>query len=108
LFLNDFFNFSDIKKYIKKNSLDEEILERSIINIKYKGYIEKEKKNANKLIRLENIKIPKNFNYKKIISLSKEGLEKLIKYRPYSIANASRISGVSPSDISILLIYMKR
>ncbi|QIK16866.1 tRNA uridine-5-carboxymethylaminomethyl(34) synthesis enzyme MnmG [Blattabacterium sp. DPU] len=93
---------------IKKNSFTQEILEQVSIRIKYKGYINREKENAKKLLRLENIKIPNNFDYKSIKSLSSEAREKLDYYRPISLAQASRISGISPSDLSILLIYMGR
>ena len=82
--------------------------EQAEINIKYKGYIEKEKNNADKLTRLEDMIIPDNFNFDKIQSISIEAKQKLNKIRPRTIAQASRISGVSPSDISVLLIYMGR
>ncbi|WP_185867236.1 tRNA uridine-5-carboxymethylaminomethyl(34) synthesis enzyme MnmG [Blattabacterium cuenoti] len=93
---------------IKKNGFSQEILEQVSIRIKYKGYIDREKENAKKLLRLENIRIPNDFDYKSIKSLSSEGREKLDYYRPISLAQASRISGISPSDLSILLIYMGR
>ncbi|WP_185858048.1 tRNA uridine-5-carboxymethylaminomethyl(34) synthesis enzyme MnmG [Blattabacterium cuenoti] len=93
---------------IKKNNFSEEILEQVSIRIKYKGYIDREKENAKKLLKLENLKIPNNFDYKLIKSLSSEAREKLDYYRPISLAQASRISGISPSDLSILLIYMGR
>ncbi|MBT8206539.1 MAG: tRNA uridine-5-carboxymethylaminomethyl(34) synthesis enzyme MnmG, partial [Eudoraea sp.] len=75
---------------------------------KYAGYIEKEKNNADKLQRLENIRIPDNFDYSRIKSLSYEAREKLQSIQPVTISQASRISGVSPSDISVLLVYMGR
>ncbi|WP_185855592.1 tRNA uridine-5-carboxymethylaminomethyl(34) synthesis enzyme MnmG [Blattabacterium cuenoti] len=93
---------------IKKNDFDKEILEAVSIKIKYKGYIDREKRNAKKLLKLENIKIPNNFNYKNINSLSIEAREKLTYYKPTSLAQASRISGVSPSDLSILLLHINR
>ncbi|BBA17045.1 tRNA uridine-5-carboxymethylaminomethyl(34) synthesis enzyme MnmG [Blattabacterium cuenoti] len=93
---------------IKKNGFTHEILEQVFIRIKYKGYIDREKKNAKKLLKLENLKIPNNFDYKSIKSLSSEAKEKLNYYRPISLAQASRISGISPSDLSVLLIYMGR
>lgn len=86
----------------------EEEIEQAEINIKYKGYIEKEQENVNKLFRLENIKIPENFDYSKLNSISSEALQKLSKIKPSTIAQASRISGVSPSDVNVLLIYMGR
>ena len=76
--------------------------------MKYSGYIEKEKNNADKLTRLEDVKIPENFDYDRIKSMSFEAKEKLKKIRPVTISQASRISGVAPSDISILLIHMGR
>jgi len=88
--------------------LDKEIIEQAEIQVKYSGYIEKERNNAEKLIKLEDIKIPVNFDYEKIKSMSFEAKQKLSKIRPVTISQASRISGVSPSDISILLIYMGR
>ncbi|WP_185849319.1 tRNA uridine-5-carboxymethylaminomethyl(34) synthesis enzyme MnmG [Blattabacterium cuenoti] len=93
---------------IKKNDFTQEILEQVSIRIKYKGYINREKENAKKLLKLESLKIPNNFDYKSIKSLSSEAREKLDYYRPISLAQASRISGISPSDLSILLIYMGR
>ncbi|WP_185869703.1 tRNA uridine-5-carboxymethylaminomethyl(34) synthesis enzyme MnmG [Blattabacterium cuenoti] len=106
--IKDISNISFIKKKIEKNNFSQEILEQVSIRIKYKGYIDREKENAKKLIKLENLKIPNNFNYKNIKSLSLEAREKLDYYRPISLSQASRISGVSPSDLSILLIYMGR
>jgi tRNA uridine 5-carboxymethylaminomethyl modification enzyme len=85
-----------------------EILEASEILIKYSGYIDREKHIANKLNRLEHIKIPQNFNFREIQSLSIEARQKLENINPETIGQASRISGVSPSDISVLLIYLGR
>ena len=78
------------------------------IAIKYKGYIEREKKLADKIMRLENLEIPENFDFDKVQSLSIECRQKLKKYSPRTIAQASRISGVSPADISVLLVYFGR
>ncbi|KFC24220.1 tRNA uridine-5-carboxymethylaminomethyl(34) synthesis enzyme MnmG [Chryseobacterium sp. FH1] len=86
----------------------EEVREQAEINIKYKGYIEKEKENVAKLNRLETFKIPEDFDYSKIASLSTEAKQKMTKVRPSTIAQAGRISGVSPSDINVLLIYLGR
>ncbi|WP_185883013.1 tRNA uridine-5-carboxymethylaminomethyl(34) synthesis enzyme MnmG [Blattabacterium cuenoti] len=97
-----------IMNEIIKNNFNNEILEQVSIRVKYKGYLDKEKENAKKLLRLENIRIPNNFNYNKIHSLSIEAREKLEYYRPISLSQASRISGISPSDLSILLLYMGR
>ena len=85
-----------------------EVREQAEINIKYKGYIEKEKENVAKLNRLETFKIPEDFDYSKIASLSTEARQKMTKVRPVTIAQAGRISGVSPSDINVLLIYLGR
>ena len=85
-----------------------EVREQAEINIKYKGYIEKEKENVAKLNRLETFKIPEDFDYSKIASLSTEARQKMTKVRPVTIAQAVRISGVSPSDINVLLIYLGR
>ena len=90
-----------------KNYSDE-IREQAEINIKYKGYIEKEKENVAKLQRLENIKIPTDFDFSKVSSLSSEAKQKLNKIKPKTIAQASRISGVSPADINVLLIFLGR
>ena len=92
----------------KTKEFTEEVKEQAEINIKYKGYIEKEKENVAKLNRLETIRIPEDFNYTKISSLSSEAKQKLNKIQPKTIAQAARISGVSPSDINVLLIYLGR
>ena len=106
--LDDFMKFDKVKNYVSENDLDKEIIEQAEIQVKYSGYIEKERNNAEKLIRLEDIKIPENFDYNKIKSMSIEAKQKLSKIRPVTISQASRISGVSPADISVLLIYMGR
>lgn len=86
----------------------DEVREQAEINIKYKGYIEKEKENVAKLNRLENIKIPDDFDYSKLSSLSAEAKQKMSNVRPKTIAQAGRISGVSPADINVLLVYLGR
>ena len=106
--LDDFLKFDKVKDYVAGNDLDKEIIEQAEIQVKYSGYIEKERNNAEKLIRLEDIKIPENFDYHKIKSMSIEAKQKLTNIRPVTISQASRISGVSPADISVLLIYMGR
>ena len=106
--LNDMLKFEKVQNYIQENDLDKEIIEQAEIQVKYSGYIEKERNNAEKLIRLEDIKIPENFDYNKIKSMSIEAKQKLSAIRPVTISQASRISGVSPADISVLLIYMGR
>lgn len=90
------------------STYDEEVREQAEVNIKYRGYIEKEKENVAKLNRLENIKIPEDFDYTKISSLSAEAKQKMSNVRPKTIAQAGRISGVSPADINVLLVYLGR
>ena len=85
-----------------------EVLEAVEIAIKYKGYIDRERKLAEKIMRLENLSIPDDFDFDKVQSLSIECRQKLKKYSPRTIAQASRISGVSPADISVLLVYFGR
>ncbi|MCF8319933.1 MAG: tRNA uridine-5-carboxymethylaminomethyl(34) synthesis enzyme MnmG [Flavobacterium sp.] len=106
--LEDMMKLDKVKEYISVNEIDLEILEQAEIQVKYSGYIEKERNNANKLLRLEDLKIPEDFDYNNIKSMSIEAKQKLSKIRPVTISQASRISGVSPSDISVLLIYMGR
>ncbi len=86
----------------------EEIVESTEINIKYKGYIEREKLAADKLRRLNNIRLPKDFDYNSVQSLSTEARQKLIRIQPNTIGEASRIPGVSPNDVSVLLVLMGR
>ncbi|MEN8187593.1 MAG: tRNA uridine-5-carboxymethylaminomethyl(34) synthesis enzyme MnmG [Bacteroidota bacterium] len=105
---NDVRKFPGVEDFIEAYDIDSEILQQAEIHIKYSGYINKEKNNADKLNRLENIKIPTDFDYHKVKSISFEGREKLIKIQPATISQAARISGVSPSDISVLLVYMGR
>jgi tRNA uridine 5-carboxymethylaminomethyl modification enzyme len=104
----DFKDLEKLKVFIAENEIDWETIEQAEIHLKYSGYIEKEKNNADKLNRLENVTIPTNFNYQKLQSISFEAREKLTKIQPTSISQASRVSGVSPSDISVLLVYMGR
>jgi len=105
---DDVRQFPGVNDFIIDNNIDDEIIEQTEILVKYAGYIEKEKNNADKLNRLENISIPSNFDYHKLKSLSFEAREKLSKIQPTSISQASRISGVKPSDVSVLLVYMGR
>ena len=101
---------------LDKHSIDQkiselykkEILDSSEISIKYEGYIQREQQMADKIMRLENLSIPENFDFDKVESLSIECRQKLKKYSPRTIAQASRISGVSPADISVLLVYFGR
>ena len=97
-----------VSNFVKENNFDSEILEQAEVQIKYSGYIAKEKLNADKLHRLEAVKIPENFDYSKLKSLSFEAREKMTKIQPVTISQASRISGVTPSDISVLLVYLGR
>ena len=106
--MDDMRKINDVEQYITKNKLGREVLEQTEIQIKYAGYINKERANADKLNRLEGIKIPENFDYSRLKSLSYEALEKLRKIKPVTVSQASRISGVSPNDISVLLVYMGR
>lgn len=106
--LDDILRFEKVQSYVNENNLDNEIVEQAEIQLKYSGYIEKERNNAEKLTRLEEMKIPENFDFYKVHSLSIEAKQKLTAIRPVTISQASRISGVSPADISILLIYMGR
>jgi len=96
-----------INFWIDISKFNYEELEQVEIDIKYEGYINKALKQANKLIKMENYKIPKNTDYSKIHNLALEAREKLSKIMPITIGQASRISGVNPSDISILLVYLK-
>tara|TARA_B100001057_G_scaffold405710_1_gene418775 strand:- start:1083 stop:2954 length:1872 start_codon:yes stop_codon:yes gene_type:complete len=104
----DFISFDSLQHYLEVNQMNDTIFEQAEIEIKYAGYIEKEKRNADKLKRLENIIIPSKFNYDELASLSHEAKEKLNKLRPNTLAQASRISGIKPSDISVLLVSMGR
>ena len=85
-----------------------EVLDSCEISIKYKGYIQREQQMADKIMRLENLTIPEDFDFDKVESLSIECRQKLKKYAPRTIAQASRISGVSPADVSVLLVYFGR
>tara|TARA_R110000787_G_scaffold17133_5_gene54062 strand:+ start:9581 stop:11458 length:1878 start_codon:yes stop_codon:yes gene_type:complete len=108
LSLLDFKEIESLAAFFILEEIDSTIIEQVEIHLKYAGYIEKEKANADKLNRLENVIIPQTFNYTKVKSLSYEAREKLTKIQPTTISQASRISGVSPSDISVLLVYMGR
>lgn len=110
VYIGDLLNLIDKGKELKVFSGNRivEILESAEIRIKYQGYIEREKIIADKLKRLEGLKIPEDVVYDELTSISTEGRQKLNKVRPVSIGQAARISGVSPSDINILLMYMGR
>ncbi|MDD3995310.1 MAG: FAD-dependent oxidoreductase, partial [Bacilli bacterium] len=100
-------NINSIKDLLEKKYTDEELEQVEII-IKYEGYIKKTSKNAENMLKLEYKSIPENIDYNQIKNLATEARQKLIKIRPKSIGQASRISGVNLSDISVLLVYMKR
>ena len=106
--MSDMLHLEMVSDFVADNELDKEVLEQTEIQVKYSGYIAKEKNNADKLQRLENVKIPPNFDYSKLKSLSYEAREKLNAIQPVTIAQAGRVSGVNPSDISVLLVYLGR
>jgi len=106
--MDDVRKIDSVESFIQDNNLDREVIEQAEIQVKYSGYIAKEKLNADKLNRLEYVKIPENFDYSQIKSMSFEAREKLKNIQPTTIAQASRISGVSPNDISVLLVYLGR
>ena len=106
--IEDVRKFAAVDAYINDHELDREVIEQAEIQVKYSGYIAKEKNNADKLTRLEYVKIPARYDYSQIKSMSYEAREKLKKVQPSTVAQASRISGVSPNDISVLLVYMGR
>jgi len=106
--MQDMLGLDAVSAHVAENQLDREVLEQVEIQVKYSGYIEKEKNNAAKLTKLEGIRIPENFDYSRLKSLSYEAREKLSQIQPRTISQASRISGVSPNDISVLLVFMGR
>ena len=108
IWIKDLLILENLKKFIEENSISKDSITQTEINIKYSGYINKEKDTAEKLNKLENIIIPETFDYVELHSVSTEGKEKLSEIKPKTIGQASRISGVSPSDINILLIYIGR
>ena len=106
--IDDIRQFSSVEEYITENNLNQEVIQQAEVQVKYAGYIAKEKNNADKLTRLEHVKIPEGFDFSQIKSMSLEAREKLKEIMPKTVAQASRISGVSPNDISVLLVYMGR
>ncbi|MFT4902677.1 MAG: tRNA uridine 5-carboxymethylaminomethyl modification enzyme [Thalassomonas sp.] len=106
--LTDLLVCEELDVYLKEKKCSIEAIEQAEIEIKYEGYLNKEKESAEKLSRLENIKITKDFEFDQLHSISTEGREKLKAIQPNTIGQASRISGVSPSDINVLLIYLGR
>ena len=108
IWIKDLAVINSLQKFIFDHKINEDSITQAEINIKYGGYIDKENDVVEKLSKLENIIIPEKFDYEKLYSLSTEGKEKLQNINPKTIGQASRISGVSPSDINILLIYIGR
>jgi len=108
LSMQDIITFPEVSTFIKDNDIPEDVLEQVAIHLKYSGYINKEQNTADKLSRLEHVKIPENFNYIKINSITIEARQKLTKIKPTTISQAGRISGVSPSDIAVLLVHLGR
>ena len=104
----DISEINDLNQHIKENNCTREEIEKAEIEIKYEGYIKREKEHADKLNRLEDLKIPSNFNYDKLQSMSLEAREKLTRIKPATVSQASRVSGVDPTDISVLLVHMGR
>ena len=97
----------DLKHFIDF-PYSEDILEQVEITVKYEGYINKELKEANRMMSLENILIPSDIDYQKIVNIASEARQKLELVRPISIGQASRISGVNPADIAVLTVYLKK
>ena len=106
--IKDLLVSKELSEFLENEKISTESIEHSEIEIKYGGYLNKEKESAEKLSRLENIQIIDGFEFDKLHSISTEGREKLKAIQPKTIGQASRISGVSPSDINILLIYLGR
>jgi tRNA uridine 5-carboxymethylaminomethyl modification enzyme len=108
--LKDLINIieGDEMKMVRKSEMFDELMESAEIRLKYEGYIKREKLVADKIKRLEGVKIPDDISYEELISISTEGRQKLARIKPVNIGQAGRISGVSPSDINILLMYLGR
>lgn len=105
--LNDLMNALPVLEK-ELNDFSKDIIEQASIQIKYDVYIEKEKELVERMSQLENLMIPETFDYKKILSLGNEAREKLSKIKPSTLGQASRISGINPSDVQILMVYMGR
>ncbi|MBQ5638900.1 MAG: FAD-dependent oxidoreductase, partial [Alistipes sp.] len=101
-------NFAPLKKFVATHQIGREVIEQVEIEVKYSGYIEREKATADKLRRLEEIRIPDTFDFMGLTSITIEARQKLSRIRPTTIGQASRIPGVSPADINVLLIYFGR
>ena len=100
-------NFEHINNFLNVTE-DESIIEQVVINDKYEGYIEKAKKEADKMLKLESKEIPENIDYNKVKNIASEARQKLIEIKPLTLGQASRISGVNPSDIAVLSVYLKK
>lgn len=103
-----FRNLEEISQEIRSMNLDEEVKEQVEIEVKYEGYIARQKVQVDRFLKLENLRIPQDFDYSRCSHIRKEAREKLARFRPISLGQASRISGVSPADISILMIILGR
>ena len=101
-------SLEELLKIVPRGTYEQEVVENVEISLRYKGYIDRELLMAEKIRRLEDLKIPENFDFERVAGLTIECRQKLKKYRPLTIAQASRISGVSPADISVLLVYFGR
>jgi tRNA uridine 5-carboxymethylaminomethyl modification enzyme len=97
-----------LKLPLEHPQLDEEVMEEVEILVKYEGYIKKQESQIKKFEKMEGMKIPPDIDYKKVRGLAVEAMQKLEKIRPVSIGQASRISGVNPADISVLLVYLEK
>jgi len=106
--MEDVLSFPLVADFVSHNNIKSDVIEQVSIHLKYAGYINKEQNTADKLNRLENVKIPTNFDFNKINSISIEARQKLTKIKPTTISQAGRISGVSPSDIAVLLVHLGR
>ena len=106
--IKDLMIVDELRNYMKDNNISQEVIEKVEIEIKYGGYLNKEKKSVEKFKKFENLKLDIDFDYGKLHSISTEGREKLDLIKPTTLGQASRISGVSPSDINILLVYLGR
>ena len=104
----DVLKIKSLNDFIQDSAINKEVVEQAEIQIKYSGYIEKENANAEKLNNLESVLIPDAFDYGRLKSLSSEAKSKLEDIRPKTLSQASRISGVSPADISAMLVFMGR
>ena len=106
--MSDLCELPSFKSYLEDAPVRKDVLHQAETQLKYAGYIEKEKQQADKLQRLDHIKIPEGFDYFPLASLSHEAKEKLNRQKPQNLGQASRISGINPSDISVLLVHLSR